>query len=156
MKILLDIDGVLVTTPSWRPVESEADGFMKFNAFATENLKKLMEETGAEIVLTSSHRISYSEQEWRKIFERRGIYSTSVSKINQITTIGTLVSRADEIQEWVNSLIGDETYVVLDDDSSIRGLPNSILEKCVLTSSFKGLDEEATKKALMILNHTIK
>jgi hypothetical protein len=29
MIILLDIDGVLETTPSWRTVESLSDGFMK-------------------------------------------------------------------------------------------------------------------------------
>jgi HAD domain in Swiss Army Knife RNA repair proteins len=60
MTILLDIDGVLVTTPSWRTTEILSDGFMKFNEAAVTNLRRLITETNADIILTTTHRITYS------------------------------------------------------------------------------------------------
>jgi hypothetical protein len=63
MTILLDIDGVLFTTPIWQQVEILKDGFMKFNENATDNLALLYHKTKANIVLTSTHRIKYDENE---------------------------------------------------------------------------------------------
>src|SRR5690606_36353124 len=97
------------------------------------------------------HRIKYSEQEWKSLFERRGIFPSSVSKINQRTTLNDLGSRGDDIEEWVNSIGRSEIFVIIDDDSSVRGLPETILSKCVLTESFKGLNDEAMEKALEVL-----
>lgn len=45
MTILLDIDGVLVTTPSWKSTEQLSDGFMKFNENAADNVAILFKET---------------------------------------------------------------------------------------------------------------
>ena len=43
MFVLLDIDGVLVTTPPWKSVELLSDGFMKFNETAVKNLNLLVQ-----------------------------------------------------------------------------------------------------------------
>ena len=71
MTILLDIDGVLVTTPSWKQVEHLSDGFMKFSDVAVSNLATLYKETKASVVLTTTHRINYSENQWKEIFKFR-------------------------------------------------------------------------------------
>lgn len=151
MIILLDIDGVLVTTPSWKSAELLADGFLKFNEKASRNLARIIEETKADIVLTTTHRISYSIEEWKILLNARGIYPDSISKLNNITTLSGMVSRAIEIKEWIDHYTYNEKFVVIDDDLSINDLPGSIKEKCVLTKPLIGLDEEATQKVLNIL-----
>ena len=151
MTILLDIDGVLVTTPAWRTAELDTDGFLRFNEKAAKNLARIIDETNAAIVLTTTHRINYSVDEWKEIFKVRGIHPFSVSKLNDIKTIGDMADRATEIKEWVDKQTDRQPYVIIDDDLSINGLPLTIKGKCVLTKSMLGLDEESTIKALDIL-----
>ena len=99
MIILLDIDGVLVTTPAWRAVKLDTDGFLKFNEKAAGNLAKLISQTNASIVLTTTHRINYSIEQWKDIFKNRGINPSSISKVNQLKTLNNKVERAAEIKE---------------------------------------------------------
>ena len=101
MIILLDIDGVLETTPSWGRAEIHTDGFMKLNENALENLSILHKKTNASIVLTTSHRINYDETKWKEIFRLRGLNFDSISKLNNKTEISQLLDRGSEIKEWV-------------------------------------------------------
>ena len=151
MIILLDIDGVLVTTPSWRATEILSDGFMKFNDNAATNLQRLITETEADIVLTSTHRVNYPIETWKNIFRHRGILTNSISKLNEKLSIETMLDRATEIKEWFDNGGHKYNFVVIDDDVSLNGLPAVIKSKCVLTSPLIGLNEEATNNALKIL-----
>jgi hypothetical protein len=153
MTILLDIDGVLVITPAWRTVEHLSDGFLKFNERAASNLSKIIDLTNAAIVLTTTHRINYSVDKWRELFETRGIFPSSVAKLNDLKMISDMVDRATEIKEWVDKESNDKNYVIIDDDLSINGLPTSIKEKFILTKPMIGLDDEATRQAIKILLH---
>lgn len=85
MVILLDLDGVLITTPPWRAVAMAADGFCQFNEKAAKNLAYILAVTKASIVLTTSHRINYSLSQWREILHNRGIDSPLISKVNDLT-----------------------------------------------------------------------
>ena len=152
MTILLDIDGVLVTTPAWRTTELDADGFLKFNERAAKNLARIVDETKAAIVLTTTHRTTYSIEEWVDIFKARGINPLSISKLND-TKLSDMADRATEINQWVDKQTDKQPYVIIDDDLSINGLPITIKDKCVLTKPMIGLDEEATKKTLAILRN---
>lgn len=151
MVILLDIDGVLVTTPPWNPVETDSDGFVRFNPRAASNLARIIESTNSSIVLTTTHRINYSIEEWTKLLFKRGINPSSIAKVNDLKTLNRSTSRADEIKEWIdkNGEIGQ--FVVIDDDTSIHGLPEKIKLNCVITKPLIGLDEESTEKAIKIL-----
>ena len=151
MVILLDIDGVLVTTPAWRPVELQADGFLKFNEIASKNLAQIIAVTNASIILTSTHRINYSIKEWHKLLETRGIFPSSISKVDDKTAIAEMENRATEIRKWVENYQDKEAFVIIDDDLSINGLPEEIKDRCVLTKPMIGLDEEAKNKVLQIL-----
>src|SRR5688572_2590645 len=144
MTILLDIDGVLVTTPAWRRAEIHIDGFLKFDEKAAKNLAKLISETNAGIILTSTHRINYSIDEWERIFNTRGIHPSSISKLNDITTLNNMPDRASEIKEWVDKQVNPQLYVIIDDDLSLNNLPATIKRRCVLTKPMIGLDNEAT------------
>ena len=65
-----------------------------------------------------------------------------------------MLDRATEIQEWVEKQNGSKEYVVIDDDLSVNGLPNSINERCVLTKPLIVLDEEAMTKVMFILKES--
>lgn len=151
MIILLDIDGVLETTPSWRRAEIDTDGFMKLNENALENLSILHKKTNASIVLTTSHRINYDETKWKEIFRLRGLNFDSISKLNSKTEISQLLDRGSEIKEWVEKKGQGHNYVIIDDDQSINALPEYIKERWVATRPSIGFDKEALEKALLIL-----
>lgn len=150
MTILLDIDGVLETTPSWRKPEIHEDGFIKFNDRAARCLAGIVNETGASLVLTTTHRVNYSLEQWKIFFATRGIYPSSISKINKAKSFEEIRDRRSEIINWVQEH-AKEAFVVIDDDASLNDLPEIIKNKCVLTQSMIGLDDTGAKKALSIL-----
>jgi hypothetical protein len=151
MIILLDIDGVLETTPIWRPVEIHSDGFMKLNESALENLSILCEKTNASIVLTTTHRIKYDEIKWKAIFQSRGVSINALSKINDKSEMSEMLDRGSEIKEWVETKGIDQNYVIIDDDLSINALSEEIKERWVATKLLIGFDKAALEQALQIL-----
>ena len=79
--ILLDFDGVMIPSKPWKPVPLMGDGFYEFNTSAIYNLNQIVKETGAEIILITSHKTSYPNSEWIKMFESRNILG-SVSRLS--------------------------------------------------------------------------
>ena len=98
MTVLLDIDGVLVTTPGWRISEQHMDGFLKFNDRAEKNLTRLISETNATIVLTTTHRITYSVEKWKEIFNNRGIPVETIEKVNTKQTVSDMLGRGSHLR----------------------------------------------------------
>jgi len=151
MIILLDIDGVLVTEPSWKKVEIGVDGFMLFNTQAAMNLAAILSETNATIVLTTTHRINFSSEQWIEIFRSRGISVNSISKLNDKNSLAEMQDRGTEIIEWIERVGYDQNYVIIDDDASINNLPLAIKNRWVMTRPFIGIDDEAKQKVMRIL-----
>lgn len=150
MVILLDIDGVLVTEPAWKKVETGLDGFMLFNKRSAENLAFILAATNAAVVLTTTHRISFSVERWLEIFSLRGIEINNISKLNTKQSLAEMQDRGTEIKDWVDNN-GYENYVIIDDDPSINNLPNAIKQRWISIKPYVGIDEEAKQKALDIL-----
>ncbi len=151
MFILLDIDGVLVTEPAWKKVEIAADGFMVFNERSAKNLAEILLKSNASVILTTTHRINYQLDKWMEIFAARGITIKSISKLNNTGSITLMKSRAIEIEEWVNLQGPKIEYIIIDDDASLNSLPEHIKQRCVITRSTIGIDEEAKQKALQLI-----
>lgn len=151
MRVLLDIDGVMVTTPSWKQVEVLEDHFSAFNKRASACLQKILSETNASLVLTTSHKSRFNTSEWKSIFKKRGI---NVTKLECLEKNNSNLNRKQEILNWFDSSSQqqDQRFVILDDDKSLNDLPASIKERCVITSSLIGLNEEAAQLAIGILN----
>lgn len=149
MLILLDIDGVMVSGASWRTPEILSDGFAGFSRRAVSSLQKIISETGASIVLTTSHKSTYSLSQWKDLFKTRGL-NVSIDKLDD--NVGRL-SRKDEILHWLDNK-HPKDYVIIDDDKSLNGLPAAIKQKFVLTSSIVGLNEENALSAIDVLKHT--
>lgn len=148
MLILLDIDGVMLSASSWKPVERLDDGFSNFSPRAVSSLQKIILETGASIVLTTSHKSTYSLPQWQRIFKKRGLDVFIVSKLEDNTTF---MNRKEEILNWQNKNGNISDYVILDDDKSLNGLPSNIKEKVILTSSLVGLTNEDALSAIETL-----
>lgn len=148
MLLLLDIDGVMVHASPWKRIESLDDGFYKFAPKALQGLKRILFETGASIVLTSSHKSSYNLDEWKMIFEHRGIETT----IQKLEDNVERLSRKEEITRWIAKNDFVEDFVILDDDKSLHDLPMGIKEKVVFTQPYVGLTEENALRAIEILS----
>lgn len=150
MIILLDIDGVLVTTGGWKKQEILSDNFAQFNLIAVENLNRLILETNASILLTSSHRNKHTSIEWKRIFETRGIRVSDIESIKKGDS-GSQINRAALVTEWINKSGKKKHFVIIDDDTSLYSLPSFIQDKCVITKPLIGLGKPETEKAINIL-----
>jgi hypothetical protein len=146
MLILLDIDGVMVSGASWRAPEILEDGFPSFSQRAITGLKRIIAETGATVVLTSSHKSTYGLSQWKAIFGKRGI-DVSIDKLEDNYE---QLDRKYEILKWLDGK-KEEHFVIIDDDKSLNGLPPDVKKKFVLTSSIVGLNDENASSAIEIL-----
>ncbi len=147
MLILLDIDGVMVPATSWKRPEFENDGFPRFSRRAVFSLQKIISETGADILLTTSHKSSYSISEWKKMFSIRGFENLNIKRLNK--NINNL-NRREEIMKWVNKT-SENSFVIIDDDKSLNNLPYNVKSKLVQPSATVGLNDELADSAIKIL-----
>ena len=147
MLILLDIDGVMVPTTTWRPTEILPDGFANFSTRAITNLQTIINSTGATILLTTSHKSRFTNSQWENIFKTRGI----VAKIDLLENNENNLNRKEEILRWFTKTNISESFVILDDDKSLNGLPDYIKDKAIVTSGTVGLTIDQAQEAIQIL-----
>jgi hypothetical protein len=149
MLILLDIDGVMLPANSWSKPEILSDGFPMFNLRSIRALHKIITETNASLLLTTSHKSKYTAAQWRNIFKVRGI---DAKKINRLSSNSLETTRKDEILNWYNTKhVPNEEFVILDDDKKLNDLPVDIKNNLVLTSASVGLTDELADNAISIL-----
>ncbi|WP_118974046.1 HAD domain-containing protein [Taibaiella koreensis] len=146
--LLLDIDGVLVTTPSWKQPELLEDGFMLFQKNAAANLAYLLSLAEIQLVLVSSHRHRYPIAEWQRLFANRKIHPRSITLMESI--LPGFPSRKMEIEAWLNRNPG-ANFILIDDDSSLQALEPALKSRWVQTFPLKGFDDEALEKAKILL-----
>ncbi len=147
MLILLDIDGVMVPASNWKRPEFESDGFPKFSRKATNSLQKIISETGAGILLTTSHKSNYYVKEWREIFSNRGVKNVKIRKLNKNSNY---LNRREEVMRWLEKS-NEKEFVIIDDDKTLNSLPPRIKLRLVQPSSTVGLNEELANSAIRIL-----
>lgn len=137
MLIFLDIDGVMVPAKSWESPRLLSDGFPEFSTKATGVLQGLISKD-TTVMLTTSHKSRFNNEEWKAIFQRRGITVHNIQSLGQYD-LG--VSRKDEILNWVHSNTLPPDFVIIDDDMSLNGLPPFLKDNLILTSPMVGLTE---------------
>lgn len=151
MLLLLDIDGVLVQAASWKKVELLEDGFYKFMPNAVNSLKEIISETGATIVLTSSHKSSFPLAKWKELFKSRGINA----KLDKLGDNTSLTSRKDEILSWMSQNNNPEDFVIIDDDKSLNDLPQFIKDRVVFTQPLIGLSKSDASHVIELFKKPI-
>ncbi|WP_418498613.1 HAD domain-containing protein [Flagellimonas sp.] len=147
MLILLDIDGVMVPNSNWKRPEFEDDGFPRFSSRATNSLQKIISETGAGILLTTSHKSNYPLKTWRNIFTTRGLGNVNIQKLRTNTL---QMDRKEELIRWWNNR-NEDHFVIIDDDKTLNSLPAPMKAKLVQPSATVGLNEELADTAIQIL-----
>lgn len=113
--IFLDIDGVLNTIKT----KQRWNGFIGMNPVAVKRFNKLVEDTNAEVVLSSTWR---RDKNWRKVMRRNGLTMKFLDRT--IFMPGKI--RGLEIKHWLDRH-EVEKYVILDDDTDM--LPDQTLFK---------------------------
>lgn len=150
MLVFLDIDGVMVPAKGHRAPDLLMDGFAAFSTNASHVLDSLIAEFNATIMLTTSHKSNYSLHEWEAIFKSRGVRA---KKIKSLPVNVNLLSRKEEIANWLNLNKINEDFVIIDDDKSLNDLPDYLKDRLILTSSYVGLTENHLDEIRNIFNN---
>ena len=161
--LFLDIDGVLNTkwwyTQMDRNTPRDKYGYA-FDPRAVANLKKIVEETGADIVMSSSWKsmgLSQMKEMWSvrnlpgNIIDITPDYLSESLLNSDLNNDEVLYERGCEIKGWL-SLHKDEAihYAILDDMDDI--LPEQ-QQRFVQTDPELGITEADAKTIICILNH---
>lgn len=127
--LILDLDGVLITTPIWKADEIDSDGYSKFNINCVDNLNQLLSQSDFEIWLSSTRRTAKTLIEFNRIFENRNIESPIKGFLPEYQEFKT---RKDEIIRFIEEFkISD--FLIIDDDKSLNGLDEDLKKKLILT-----------------------
>jgi len=111
--IFLDVDGVLNSSERWHNCRLvSADRASKIDDRAVKRLLKIVEATGAVVVITSV---------WRRYDDMltglcETLFAAGIDVVGY-TSWQPALGRVDEIQKWLKESDGYEAYVVLDDES---------------------------------------
>jgi hypothetical protein len=125
--IFLDIDGVLNVIPK---------GFDKwggiFHPHFVDNLKRIIDATGAKIVISSTWRMGNGLVGMREMWEDRVLPGEVIDITpNFMVNFKTTICRGKEIDAWLSEHPEVTNYVIIDDDCDME--PNQ-LENFVMTS----------------------
>jgi hypothetical protein len=152
--IFLDIDGVLNSAPFLKAhaitdYKSVIQALLaSLDPEAIERLNRIVDVTGARIVVSSVWRAMMRIGELQKAFERAGLKTCPFSQTPQLGT-----TRGREIQSWLDRrrvTVPVESFVILDDDADMEHL----LPRLVQTSMDDGLQDRHVEKAVEILNRS--
>jgi hypothetical protein len=87
-------------------------------------------------VLTTSHKGRFSLEEWKAIFNARGINIENIAALP--TNVGNL-TRLDEIVNWFTTNDVKDAFVIIDDDAGLNALPGFLKSNFIQTSPTIGL-----------------
>jgi len=150
MKIIfLDFDGVIKTDYSSDEDKGIKGGRDWVQPELVSHLNKIIEATGANVVVSSVWRKLYSVCELREILNKAGFKGKVIGKTgNDPSGI-----RGREIQEWLDTCPRKsvEQFVIIDDSSDMEHL----MDKLVKTYTYEGLTEKHIGLAVEMLNEGI-
>jgi hypothetical protein len=141
--IVLDVDGVLNMHGS--------GGLYTLNKKRLRLLDKIVKETDAKVVVSSTWRIDYQHmRKLRNCLGYRGIKIVGVTDQLGKSASGERYYRGHEIQKWLDEHPEVNNYVILDDDSDML---DSQLRNFVQTDGKIGLTDTLAYRAAYILNN---
>lgn len=144
--LILDLDGVLITTPPWKADTLHEDGYSDFNPACVQHLNLLLERTNFELWLSSSRQKGKTIHEMNALFARRGIRQTIVGFVVEIHG----KSRFESITAFMDDHPEGE-FLILDDDTSLHALDRERKSCWVHTSSLTGFTYEKLLEAITLI-----
>ena len=182
--IFLDIDGVLNCENAYRSGECQyqewiwedgrKDHYQRFCSWSKEWLNRLIEETGAKIVISSTWRMSGIDF-MRKVWELEEMSGELIGITPSLRSDRLSIPRGLEIQYFLENDLkfhhinwsreaqdkiikesGVENYIIVDDDSDmLYGQRNHFVHVLPSPRNKDGFDESHYKLALSMLNKTV-
>jgi len=160
--IFLDIDGVLNSIEFAKRTEFTGwpDGHIDHEA--VKHLNRLITETNAKIVISSSWRKMVDPEELAGVLARAGCIGEIIGETPDFWHMeswerpipaardGRFV-RGDEIQAWLDAHPEVEVFVIFDDDSDMAHL----VDQFIKTSSETGLLAEHVERAIAMLTRGV-
>ncbi len=143
--VFLDVDGVLNNN---KTVRRTTGGYRFVGSRQLKNLKRIITETGAKVVLSSDWRYGRDDPSHNSDYlELRDELSRYGIKIYGFTPELPSEHRGAEIDEWLKAHAEVSNFVILDDRTDIE--PNT--DHWVQTVMSRGLGAEETNQAISIL-----
>jgi hypothetical protein len=149
--IFLDFDGVMDTAYYNHVLNSkglpECDEYgVVFDPSCVENLKYIIEQTGADIVVSSSWKDYMSYKEMLEMWEKRYLPGFVIDMTPAVSR-----HRGDEIDAWLTECPKECQYVIIDDlDASNFNVHHH--PYLLVVNPYNGLDKETAEKAIVLLN----
>ena len=140
----MDLDGVLITTPTWKPNEIHSDGYSEFNESCVKNLNQLLTSTEFEIWLSSSRRTLKSLEEFNLIFKNRGIKKPITGFLPEYSDCK---NRKEEVIKFLTEFEVSD-FLIIDDDKSLNGLDIEIKKNLISTQLTTGFNIEKLEEAI--------
>lgn len=148
MKIIfLDVDGVLNNPGTYSKIKAEANDFTIIETSLIKLLNKITGQTAAKIVLSSSWKHKFRNDDELKMFLNRGC-GVSAEIIGKTPNAK---NRGEEISKWIE-LFGSEykieSFIILDDENNMGELQNHLVH----INGAVGLTDKDVKTAIRRLN----
>jgi hypothetical protein len=150
--VFLDIDGVLNSREVFERICTQMPEIRRKGRFEYDvaqldevmvgRLNRILERTGAEVVLSSTWRKLHLVHEVQAMLECKGFTGRILSQTPVMNTL-----RGHEIERWLQKNAPSASYVILDDDSDMEGC----LDRLVQTSCRTGLQDEHVERAVALL-----
>lgn len=138
--IFLDFDGVMdtcfmkISLTKEKRALSDKYGLL-FDNECVGNLKKIIDTTNADIVVTSSWKLDMSLEKLQEMWEYRKL----PGKVIDVTP-NLIGSRGDEIVAWIETHGGNDIQYVIIDDMSGDYFDTSLAEHLFDVNPYVGLD----------------
>ena len=154
MKIIfLDFDGVMdtayydhVLAKEGKPGNDEYG--IIFDPNSVKNLKYIIDQTGADIVVTSSWKYLMNYQDFLNMWKARKLpgFVTDVTP-----NIHGCRCRGDEIDAWLKECKSQCQYVIMD-DLGADNFNSHQIPRLLVVNPFYGIDEDIVDRAIVLLN----
>lgn len=156
MKIIfLDFDGVMDTAYYDHMLSKQGlpgnDPYgTVFDPNCVHNLRRIIDNTGADIVVSSSWKHFMTYKEFLEMWDARGLpgFVTDVTPIPNMRR-----NRGDEIDAWLNECNVECQYVIIDDLDGSNFNEHQI-PRLLVVNPFFGLDEDTAERAIYLLNNS--
>jgi hypothetical protein len=152
--IFLDIDGVLNSIPFLNTIVTFDDA-ASIDKKSVDILNRIIQETGASVVLSSAWRLPHVAGPDRtvKALKKNGFAGEVIGWTPDFSHLGLSFKkeRAKEISSWLAEMQPADTFIswVVLDDNFMQILPSF---RFIETSAITGITEEDATRAINILN----
>jgi hypothetical protein len=141
MKVLfLDIDGVLNRVGTRNRTTTRWKSYIGMEPELVARCNNLVEETDAQVVLSSVWRL---DDDWRETMKANGLTFEFLDRTPKLST----GIRGDEVAIWLANHPEVEQYAIVDDDGDFY-----LSQPLVQTSYHDGLTEEMARRIAALLH----